>query len=259
MTENAQKVLNQIVEDTAKEAVVFHMVEQTTGIFDSKIGGKAYLPENAEYPYCTEEGMENQPLVLLCQLNLDKMPEYRNLPKKGMLQFFIAPDYFFGCDFNDCTSQKGFRIVYYDEIIYDESKLKEPPIVSYDKMPFTKELLITFQKERMPLSSLNDEFSEALEKAEATTGIQLTNEEFCDVSDALFDMATYSGLCENLCYCQGDPRPAKYPELLLQIDSDYSGETGIMWGDAGTAHFFIAPDKLINKDFTEVYYQWDCG
>ena len=28
MTENAQKVLNQIVEDTAKEAVVFHMLNR---------------------------------------------------------------------------------------------------------------------------------------------------------------------------------------------------------------------------------------
>ena len=32
----------------------------------------------------------------------------------------------------------------------------------------------------------------------------------------------------------------------------------IMWGDSGTGEFFITPEDLINKDFTNVLYNWDC-
>ena len=55
--------------------------------------------------------------------------------------------------------------------------------------------------------------------------------------------------------------------LLLQLDSDYSGDMGedgsfkfrekIMWGDAGVGHFFIDREALKLLDFSDVVYYWD--
>lgn len=259
MTENAQKVLNQIIKDTAKEAVILDFKEESTDIFDSKIGGKAYLPADADYPVSMSSG---QPLVLLCQLNLDKAIHYKNIPEHGMLQFFIAPDGSYGMDGYGDVTQNNFRIVYYENIIYDKSKLKEPPVVAYDPsdMPFSKELKISYKKDMLPISSSDDDYDEIRDRALEEVGIiQLDSNEEVDVENALIDLSGYSGWCDNLRYSQNNPRPEEYPELLLQIDSDCSGKTGIMWGDAGTAHFFITSKNLKEKNFSEVCYQWDCG
>lgn len=42
--------------------------------------------------------------------------------------------------------------------------------------------------------------------------------------------------------------------LLFQLDT----VEDIMWGDSGVANFFISRDALKNKDFSKVYYNWDC-
>ena len=38
------------------------------------------------------------------------------------------------------------------------------------------------------------------------------------------------------------------------MDSD----DGILWGDAGVGNFFIDLEKLKQRDFSDVFYTWDC-
>ncbi|MCF3108907.1 DUF1963 domain-containing protein [Niabella sp. CC-SYL272] len=52
---------------------------------------------------------------------------------------------------------------------------------------------------------------------------------------------------------EGDALTADYL-LLFQMGSDEH----IMWGDAGVGNFFIAPVDFANKDFSGVFYNWDC-
>jgi len=79
----------------------------------------------------------------------------------------------------------------------------------------------------------------------------------------------YDDLCEDQghkiggypFFTQTDPREwqEKYKQhdvLLLQIDTDDS--LNIMWGDSGVANFFIKKDDLLNLDFSNVIYNWDC-
>ena len=60
-------------------------------------------------------------------------------------------------------------------------------------------------------------------------------------------------------FTQEDPRYnkkfAEYDTLLLQIDSE--GEY-VMWGDAGVGNFFIRRQDLVDKNFSDVLYNWDC-
>ena len=59
-------------------------------------------------------------------------------------------------------------------------------------------------------------------------------------------------------FTQFEPRDEEqlkeYDTLLFQIDS--GGE--IMIGDCGVMNFFINREKLKNKDFSDVFYNWDC-
>jgi uncharacterized protein YwqG len=59
-------------------------------------------------------------------------------------------------------------------------------------------------------------------------------------------------------FTQDDPRHKEaYRDfiLLLQIDSQ---DNDILWGDVGVGNFFIHPDALRQKDFSNVLYNWDC-
>ena len=52
--------------------------------------------------------------------------------------------------------------------------------------------------------------------------------------------------------------------MLFRSDSENGGEDGkgddeICRGDMGIANFFITPEALAKRDFSNVFYTWDCG
>jgi uncharacterized protein YwqG len=55
-------------------------------------------------------------------------------------------------------------------------------------------------------------------------------------------------------FTQDDARDRNDLELLFQLDSD----DGVMWGDAGVGNFFITDADLARRDFSRVFYTWDC-
>lgn len=64
-------------------------------------------------------------------------------------------------------------------------------------------------------------------------------------------------------FSQEDPRKhidsIKDYELLFQLDSEVSEQkkVSIMWGDFGVGSFFIHPDDLKKRDFTNVFFSYD--
>jgi len=78
----------------------------------------------------------------------------------------------------------------------------------------------------------------------------------------------YHSQCEGFPYfTQEDPRKyeekyQKYDILLFQLDSEHDktkGKWKVCIGDAGVINFFINREKLKNKDFSEILYNWDCS
>ncbi|KUP29404.1 hypothetical protein AU384_16870 [Bacillus halotolerans] len=49
----------------------------------------------------------------------------------------------------------------------------------------------------------------------------------------------------------------EHPIMFLQINSD--DDIDLLWGDVGIANFFITPDDLRGKDFSNVLYNGDCS
>ena len=236
------------------------------GIFESKFGGLPYWDLNMEYPLDNK----GKKIVLLAQINFEKESlDDERLPKKGILQFFISSDIMNGLEEN------GYKVIYHENIDKnikkeDVEKLNIPTskTLNDDKeeyFPFKEEYKITFNKKEEFLGPAVYNFDDVVK--------QIIKEEFNeDVTENIYDYFSYEEydyLTEGLdttghkilgypYFTQTDPRCyrdiKKYELLLLQIDSD----GGIMWGDSGVANFFIDNDDLAKKDFSKVFYTWDC-
>lgn len=255
-------------------------VRGETTVFDTKLGGVPYLPKDFEYPR-TSAG---DPLKLLVQLNFGRLPHIGDFPEKGILQMFAGSkdDDVVGVDFDDYFHQDGFRIIYHENIIEDETQLisqADMPEFDYEDyaFPFEGEFLLQaelsqmfpttedYRFEKACVNAYNQVFHanvEGMWSREEGKGIHSVNEEFYDlIYDALSKGGSHIGGYPY--FTQEDPRGwnenyAKCDVLLFQLDSEYDGKDEIIWGDSGVGNFFISREDLRKRDFSRVLYTWDC-
>ena len=258
---------------------------ENLSVFESKLGGVPYMPLNFEYPKGKSGIFEGRPLRLLAQLNFEKLPHIENFPQKGILQFFCSDDEedsAYGLNFDSPIEQDGFRVIYHENIITDESKLmsKESMPAFADNtgvFPFNGEFLLEAKEpESCLISSEDHHFNDAVFKLMGEiSGRNITNfreaEEAGfgdDLWEKLYEQRTFEQTCIGgyPFFTQDDPRGykeeiANYDVLLFQCTSFFGDDPAdeIMWGDVGVANFFISESDLKNLDFSKVAYNWDCG
>ncbi len=251
-------------------------------VFDSKLGGVPYMPKDFEYPKGKSGDYEGMPLRLLAQLNFGELPHIADFPEKGILQFFCADadDWVYGLDFDKPTSANGFRVIYHENIITDESQLmtaEDIPETNSDEdaFPFKGEFAFDYEVGECPISEGDYHFFDSLLKycgevcgKELKTYRDIENAGFGKFYDKLYESRTFEQSCIGgyPFFTQDDPRGWKedisdYNILLFQCASFYDKETKdeIMWGDMGVANFFISSEDLKKRDFSKVAYNWDCG
>ena len=249
-------------------------------VFDSKIGGTPYFPKDMEYPKGRKNAFEGQPLVLLAQLNFEKLPHIPDFPTKGILQFFIAADDLYGMSpkyGNPRTRQDNFRVIYHENIITDASQLlseDEIPKYSGDDecfLPFSGEYKLTAEEPVKMFANMWDyRFEDAFVKAYnefADEPVEDIWELDDDITDALCDLIDYPDAVIGgyPVFTQDDPRMsddlADCDTLLFELDSVHDNEKGIdiMWGDSGTGSFMIPRERLKALDFSRVLYNYDCS
>ena len=227
-----------------------------TSWWQSKIGGKPYLPKNANYP----TDFEGNDLFFLAQINCEEIPVLPPFPQKGILQFFIFDDPFYGMEINDPFSQDGFRVVYHESLIKDENKLETDFSFLRNFMPDPIDPLVSY-----PLNfKLDEEFVPAVDCHFS----QILGEDFFyqfeekewEIWEDYNQIVRSSGhkIGGYAHFTQEDPRHEETSnyQLLFQLDSD--PKIRCNWGDMGIANFFIKPNHLKQKNFSKVLYNWDC-
>ena len=243
-------------------------------IFDSKLGGLPYWTPDRVYPVNTK----GEKLVLFAQINFDKENVDEPLPKNGMLQFYIADDIIMGLDFDDQTKQNNFRVIYHENIDYNISKdsikhfnipntnektVKNTPILKECKINLKKGIdHVSFSDVRFDkyfTIAYKEIYNKDLKKEDTYFKI-LNNEEREKLNEKLEPNYPKHKMLGYSYFTQEDPRYNKkyidYDTLLLQIDSDCKN---VMWGDVGIGNFFISKKSLLEKDFSNVLYNWDCS
>ena len=231
-------------------------------IFISKIGGFPYWPLDMEYPV----GENGQPLFLLAQIVFADFG--------GMLQFFIANDNTYGCNFHDQTDTSNFRVVHHVNIDHSVTidSVRERNIPSSAEagssvlLPMSTVAEIHLNKGADCLS-MSMPFDKDLVCAETAVmfGLHMPRPFKDNIKERLWNEFRTDGskLYGLPFFTQDDPRDENknyhgkdYSILLLQLDS--TSEINLRWGDSGICNFFISPDDLDNRNFNNGLYNWDC-
>lgn len=269
-----------------KEPVIdMELLCEEAGILESKIGGAFYVPEGMEPPrsYDNEDNVDDEDkdeLYLLAQINFGEIKDIDALPafpKKGLLQIFISGDDLYGCDFDNMASQKTWRLRFFENLPEESDippeQIYEPKWTEDTYSPLEGEDVKYRLKGRLTHQAItlaDYRITEYLKKYCADL-IPEDLEDFWDLDDEVMDALDQLDLevQENGFDCQiggfpfftqSDPREyvddKDVPRILLfQLDT----AEDIMWGDAGVGNFFIKEEDLKNKDFSKVWYTWDCS
>jgi uncharacterized protein YwqG len=196
-------------------------------------------------------------LFFLAQINLGEAPPLPPFPRQGILQFFIFDDTFFGMDPEDPFRQDRFRVIYHPEVVEDVAALQTDFsfLRDYDDLPVYTHLNsgmeFELEEEVVPLTDrffdrhLGQDFFKQFGELEWP----LYNYYGERTSSEGHKMGGYAH------FAQEDPRKDEQLMLLFQMDTDAEMES--MWGDMGTAKFFISEKDLSQMDFSRVMFYWD--
>ena len=271
---SAKDIFNKIekkYQETAKEMIVADAsvsASKEIKITDSKIEGIPYIPIGRKIPI----NSKGQQFMFLAQINCEDLKGLEDFPQEGILQFWILGEDLLGLDFDDYTNRDGFDVIYYEKIedYYSEDEFKE----MYNPYKFDLKYMETLiasepckmkfslekQKESFNYELLDNLFKEVLE--EESLGFNEKDKLYEEV-EKLYDDEFYEEIVGTKCngfpyFTQWEPRDdeqmKEYDTSLFQIDSGKE----VMIGDSGVMHFFINREKLKNKDFSDVFYHWDC-
>lgn len=286
--ELARQIAGEIVERNT-ESVLRFTLEQggEPGIFESKVGGTPYLPQDMAWPLDSRGmGME-----LLAQVDCAALESLPDFPHTGLLQFFFGLDDVFGMDFDDPIAQKGFRVLYHEtadpavtaaEVLAKKAQAPQPEGDMRYYTPLSGAYGIRFAPAEVQHISSQDfrAWDQFLTRWNEVHGTDFkTQWDYYQATkiDGEFpapkEKAPYHQLGGYPYFTQNDPRDVRvpggepaYPDLdvlLFQLDSDMltkeqGGGDLVLWGDCGVANFFINREALKRRDFSRVCYNWDC-
>ncbi|MBQ8424713.1 MAG: DUF1963 domain-containing protein [Clostridia bacterium] len=254
MDEKLKKVIEEVKEKTKKECYVFKRTFDEPLITDSKVGGNPYLPEGEELP----KSSKGEYMPLFIQINLDNV-NIENFPNKGLLQLFADKDVDWPTDFK-------FR--YYED--YSKPSQTEFPEIDRKYFFVQEEIKIELEKQETFISindyRFSDLFCEAANKhfdIDISYWMDIEDEDDLDVDlDDIFeafphDNGNIGGYPD---FTQTDPRDGdldeEYTECLFKLDSCL--DSRIQIGDSGIAWALMTKEDLVNKNFDNARFDWDC-
>ena len=268
--ERGAKVAEKLLQDSRKKQTLIMKAEvQQPDVYDTKIGGIPYLPKDFSYPCRKDPGHEQEPLILLAQFNFSQFPKNDYFPDHGILQIYISDlDAIYGMDYEDPTNDDAFRIIYFDSIEQDPSKLRKPPQLSISEdfvYPPDFSLKLSIKQQKYATLPEQEDYREEAKKAYEELyheELDIDSHDAFYVFDGVYQNIGYtpSRLIKDPYYIQGDPRNVfeshHYDTVLALFQPDL--DPSFMFGDGGCAVFMINKEKLKQADFTDVYYTWDC-
>ncbi len=229
------------IEKTLRTTNEIHYVPAKTKPWESKLGGCPYLNSKDDYPM----DVGGYPMMFLAQINFEEMPALNGFPAKGLLQFYIANTDDYGYD-------EPCKVVFIENYEKDETKLlSENPYQAEteENIPYEKECKIIYEQKEMAATCDEDAFDEMLEEVSEDD----ENDFYDEFGDGQSRIGGYP------CFVQGTTECYETGEknvLLLQLDCD--DVSGLMFGDSGNCQFFISENDLLNKNFSDVGYDWAC-
>lgn len=240
----------------------------------SKIGGKPYWPAGKPYPV----DHRGNKMLMIMQVNCEEAGLKAPLPEQGMLQWFISlnDERMYGCRGNYDADGEGVAVVYHERIDQTCENADVPSHDTIDGMltPVKREVAIDTVPEPTTMGVNDGHFNGLFfDIVKEITGAAHEGQEwyqYLDNDDGLY-CERHLGMqrpCHQMLgypvYSQGEVRRdlELHNTLLFQLDSQFSSQGNgelAMWGDMGSGYIFINRERLVNRDFSRIFYCWDCG
>jgi len=246
----------QTIELSAKTSFIIMPSDQNTSLADSKFAGLPYLPKSHRLP----KDRKGQYMDLLAQVNFSQFPSEKPFPKSGILQFFISRTQELLYEKRtEQIFQQDFKVRYFPEVVSQDKLVTDFSIIKGDfitPFPIKNELHLSISKMIEPVSAMDYRFNSYINFP--TSDCTIT-EDGRTLEEFYFEH--FLGADHKLggypYFIYNDPRSnsnflKRFDTLLLQVVSNDSQE--IMWGDSGIIKFFINKEKLLELDFSEVYF-----
>lgn len=229
----------------------------TTG--GTRIGGPIWLAAGEAWP----TDASGQPMTFLAQVDFGAMPPLPDYPTSGVLQFFIARDDLYGADLEKPEASK-FRVIW-RETIDGPGELHWGRPASDQGFDDASPLYDATVTQGIALKPVRTDQVPSVESwlAERDFGTLLNDRAksdrifaFADKQIELKAPAHHVGGQPG--FTQTDWRAAKPYQDVDRVLLNLWSDGHIMWGDDGQGQFMIRREDLLKRDFSKVFYQWDC-
>jgi uncharacterized protein YwqG len=236
---------------------------QTRG--GNRIGGAVWLPDGSEWPL----DRSGKRMTFLAQIDFAELPPLPDYPTSGVLQFFIARDDLYGANFEQ-PEQGDFRVVWH-ETTEGEGRFETGPQSSQGKYddysPLYEETALRgvalraarAAPHRPSVDSWLIQRDAAMLPAGEDTGAWDAIYEYLEspAGQGGYGTSHIGGHPE---FVQSDWRAyERYQNVDRVLLNLWSNDDVMMWGDVGQGQFTIRREDLLKRDFSKVFYQWDCS
>ncbi|OHD00946.1 MAG: hypothetical protein A2885_13670 [Sphingopyxis sp. RIFCSPHIGHO2_01_FULL_65_24] len=225
----------------------------------TRMGGPVWLAAGEAWP----TDPDGKPMSFLAQVDFAELPPLPDYPTSGVLQFFLARDDLYGANFEKPEAGK-FRVIWREKLggpgqlhsgrpagdrgIDDYSPLYDATVARgialkpkrADQIPSVESWLA----ERDLATLLNDRAKSDRIYAFADKQLELATQGHHVGGHPGFTQSDW----------RADKRYQDVDRVLLNLWSD----DHIMWGDSGQGQFMIRREDLLKRDFSKIFYQWDC-
>lgn len=216
----------------------------------TKFGGAPFWPKSKPWPTHNGDNMQ-----MYAQINFSETPHLDGYPTSGIMQIFVLD--------TEYDKDMSAKVVYHSKIDDNVELIDVFPKLSSDSDDYVLNDKVYYLKGNIEMSCIHpglDDFYDVL--------IPLLNRylhtdygKYSDIprqiSDLIYDCFQNVGgsrIGGFPYFTQFDARDNKYPEMLLQMDSEY----GMMWGDSGVANFFGNVSDITSNEPRDIYFTWDC-
>ncbi|WP_196426734.1 YwqG family protein [Lysinibacillus cavernae] len=242
------------IEATLLSTIIIQPYRCLTTLIESKFAGEPYLPYFQTYP----KDITGEPMKLLAQINFAEIPSLQDFPSTGLLQFFISANIFdMTANYHEDIFQQFYKVRFYptvNESVASSQQELFSKSATLDWFPIRQELALQFQLAQEPISVLDYQarsFLPSLLSSQDDDVQEIYLQHFLGAGAKIGGYAYYL----NADIRQESKLLQRYNVLLLQIDSNDA--LGIMWANCGVGKFFINREKLLQKDFSDVLFQWE--
>ncbi|HEY0596644.1 YwqG family protein [Sphingopyxis sp.] len=224
----------------------------------TRIGGPVWLAAGEAWP---ADG-EGRPMSFLAQVDFAEMPPLPDYPESGVLQFFIARDNLYGANFEKPEAGK-FRVIWREKMdgagkLHRGTPRGDRGIDDYSPLnDSTVRQGVALKPKRVEQFPSTDSWLaerdlKKLFESDKINGIHDFADKQYELTPQRHHVGGHPGFTQS--DWRATPAYQDVDRVLINLWSD----DHLMWGDMGQGQFMIRREDLLKRDFSKIFYQWDC-